>query len=82
VQCPLHGKRFTPRFHIYVAAWCWENEVKFRQELRREIVPGGFAEAGDKVFKRKVLGYAESRKTYRWHSVRTGDNTCVSRAVN
>jgi hypothetical protein len=30
VQCPLHGTRFTPRFHIYVAAWLWENEVKFR----------------------------------------------------
>jgi hypothetical protein len=30
VQCPLHGKRFTPRFHLYVAAWRWENEVKFR----------------------------------------------------
>jgi len=30
VQCPLHGTRFTPRFHIYVAAWRWENEVKFR----------------------------------------------------
>jgi hypothetical protein len=30
VQCPLHGKRFTPRFHIFVAAWRWENEVKFR----------------------------------------------------
>jgi hypothetical protein len=30
VQCPLHGKRFTPRFHIYVAAWRWKNEVKFR----------------------------------------------------
>jgi hypothetical protein len=23
-------RRFTPRFHIYVAAWRWENEVKFR----------------------------------------------------
>ena len=34
VQCPLHGKRFTPRFHIYVAAWCWENEVKFRWPRR------------------------------------------------
>jgi hypothetical protein len=30
VQCPLHGKRFTPRFHLFVAAWLWENEVKFR----------------------------------------------------
>jgi hypothetical protein len=30
VQCPLHGKRFTPQFHIFVAAWLWENEVKFR----------------------------------------------------
>jgi hypothetical protein len=30
VQCPLHGKRFSPRFHIYVAAWRWENELKFR----------------------------------------------------
>jgi hypothetical protein len=30
VQCPLHGKRFTPRFHIYVAAWRWKNEVKFQ----------------------------------------------------
>jgi hypothetical protein len=26
----LHGKRFTPCFHIFVAAWRWENEVKFR----------------------------------------------------
>ena len=24
VQCPLHGKRFTPRFHIFVAGWLWE----------------------------------------------------------
>jgi hypothetical protein len=30
VQCPLHGKRFTPRFHLFVAGWLWENEVKFR----------------------------------------------------
>jgi hypothetical protein len=30
VQCPLHGTRFTPRFHIYVAAWRWVNEVKSR----------------------------------------------------
>src|SRR5437588_10494976 len=30
VQCPLHGTRFTPRFHIYVAAGHWENEVKSR----------------------------------------------------
>jgi hypothetical protein len=21
VKCPLHGERFTPRFHIYVARW-------------------------------------------------------------
>lgn len=21
VKCPLHGERFTPRFHIYVAKW-------------------------------------------------------------
>jgi hypothetical protein len=27
---PLHGTRFTPRFHIFVAAWRWENELKFR----------------------------------------------------
>jgi len=30
VQCPVHGERVTPRFHIFVAAWRWENEVKFR----------------------------------------------------
>lgn len=30
VQCPLHGQRFTPRFHIFVAAWRWENEVNYR----------------------------------------------------
>jgi hypothetical protein len=46
VQCPLHGKRFTPRFHLFVAAWLWENcaqaivenknrmESRFRQAIR------------------------------------------------
>ena len=30
VHCPLHGKRFEPRIHIYVAVWRWEREVKYR----------------------------------------------------
>jgi hypothetical protein len=25
LQCPLHGKRFTPLFHIYVPLWLREN---------------------------------------------------------
>ncbi len=30
VQCPVHGRRFEPRYHIYVAAWRWEREQKCR----------------------------------------------------
>ena len=30
VQCPLHGKRFEPRYHIYVASWRWKRELKYR----------------------------------------------------
>jgi hypothetical protein len=30
VQCPLHGKRFELRFHIYVAKWRWESELEYR----------------------------------------------------
>ena len=30
IQCPLHGARFEPRCHIYVAKWRWENEVTCR----------------------------------------------------
>ena len=30
VECPLHGKRFEPRPHFFIAAWRWEREVKLR----------------------------------------------------
>jgi hypothetical protein len=30
IQCPLHGARFEPRCHLYVAKWRWENEVSCR----------------------------------------------------
>jgi hypothetical protein len=30
IECPLHGKRFEPRFHLYVSAWRWEIEVERR----------------------------------------------------
>ena len=39
------------------------------QELRREIIPSGFAEPGDEVLRREVLGRAESWKTYWRHAV-------------
>jgi hypothetical protein len=34
VKCPLHGNRFRqPIFHIYVAKWRRESELKRRQRL-------------------------------------------------
>jgi hypothetical protein len=30
IQCPLHGKRFEPRYDFFIAAWEWKREVKLR----------------------------------------------------
>lgn len=34
VECPLHGKRVSPGYHIHVAGWRWRQEVE-RRWLRR-----------------------------------------------
>lgn len=30
VKCLVHGDRSISRFHIFVAAWRWDNEIKHR----------------------------------------------------
>jgi hypothetical protein len=37
VKCPLHGERFKPRFHIFVAGWL--REIAVDASLR--LVPEG-----------------------------------------
>jgi hypothetical protein len=34
IECPLHGKRFEPRFHLYVSAWRWRIELECRWQKR------------------------------------------------
>jgi hypothetical protein len=40
VKCPLHGRRFTPLIHIYVAKWLreklWERLATFHSEQYRK----------------------------------------------
>jgi hypothetical protein len=30
LQCPVHEDRGISRFHIFVAAWQWDTEIKYR----------------------------------------------------
>jgi hypothetical protein len=36
VKCPLHGERFKPRFHIYVARWLREKQPSLLWTLHSE----------------------------------------------
>jgi hypothetical protein len=60
VECPLHGKRFEPRPHFYIAAWEWEREVKLRwptlSPAYHKAFRASFSEAEINAFQEQANG--------------------------